>query len=86
MRVLLSVILRPFRFVSVIFKKWTLRGNRFYIYMKSGNVVEIDALSIDCEILDGQYSSIQWCCAGLPNRELLTLDVSQVEAIVMKNW
>ena len=82
---LISFVLRPLRFLHLLWKSITLRGTRFHIYMKSGNVVAIDAKNVSIEKNNnGQYCRIEWEYAGLANNRLVSIDVDEIEAVVQK--
>lgn len=84
---LISFLIRPLRFCSLMFRTITCRGTRYYIYLKSGRVLKFDADEIKITPdSNGGYRKVEWTHCKMPSRKLVTVDVTQIEAIVFRNW
>lgn len=79
---LLKVIMcHPWLWAKTKFREYTNRGRNYEVYMKSGNVITIDADYVTIED-EGSVKTISWRHHGCSVRRLLHLNADQVEAIV----
>lgn len=83
-KTLLAILVAPLRFLITSFIDITDRGNVFYIYMKSGNVVKIRAKTIKWEKKGDDYTRLEWKTPAVRKFKLHTIDIGQIEAIVSR--
>jgi|15BtaG_2_1085339.scaffolds.fasta_scaffold00197_30 hypothetical protein len=86
--IFLATLTRPVRFCFFLWRRLTGRGSRHYIYMKSGNVIKLDVEELTItRNSEGEYSKMSWESAGyIPNHQLLSIELDQVEAITYRKW
>ena len=75
------------RFLIKLYRKLTGRGIRYYIYMKSGNVIVADFKELSWDYTGDTLSILEWETSIKKSYlKLRQIDVDQVEAIVERNW
>lgn len=82
-RYLMSFTLRPIRFIKIVWQLVTGRYSLFHIYMKSGNVVKVRFKRMTVKYLNQEITRLEWEQGHLPCHDLMFIDLTQVESIVM---
>lgn len=85
MEYIVSFILRPIRFVWIVWQNITGRGTTYIFYMKSGNKIEVQFKHLTVNYSGGDINQIKWEKCLLPDNGWLHGDVAQIEAVVIKN-
>lgn len=75
---------RPLRYVISVIKTWRGRGGQVIIYMKSGNVIQMDCNDMSWEVEGGKFVQLKWTSNTCPDTVLNQICLSQIEAIVSK--
>lgn len=61
---------------------YVIKMKHFTFYMKSGNKIEIDLKNIDLKFINHKIVNMKWFYGDKQQKQILDIDVDQIEAII----